>query len=207
MGLPDPYLRSSERSPSALPPPPLPPPPPTRAMQSRQQDDEFKSLGPRRGTGLHRKEGNYTFRSTFCSGNLLRVQQHVDQFGSSSDLRPRYRLWIAPDCVGTPFQNQYCIWYYFSAECTGDPPPREGQCVTMELMVSFRAEARGGGGRRERREADEVVGWGGRTEARFTHLEMSVTEQQPCSSRKRSRNSQRHRLDAPARLLRSSPTA
>ena len=100
-------------------------------MQARQRD-ELKSLGPRRGTGLHCNKGNYTFRSTFCSGNLLRVQQ-VDDY-LSSDLRPRYQLWIAPDCVGSPYQNQYCIWYYFSAECTGETPPREGQSVTMELM-------------------------------------------------------------------------
>eukprot|EP01012_Entosiphon_sulcatum_P011761 TRINITY_DN17261_c0_g1_i1.p1 TRINITY_DN17261_c0_g1~~TRINITY_DN17261_c0_g1_i1.p1 ORF type:complete len:652 (+),score=82.26 TRINITY_DN17261_c0_g1_i1:48-2003(+) len=48
-----------------------------------------------------------TFSSDFDSGNLSRVER-VGAF--------EYSLWVSPDCAGTPYEQPYTTWWFFSVQ-------------------------------------------------------------------------------------------
>ena len=50
--------------------------------------------------------GEVTFSSNFDNGNLARVEQVPNK---SYD----FRIWTAPDNMGTEYQSKHCAWYYF----------------------------------------------------------------------------------------------
>jgi hypothetical protein len=50
--------------------------------------------------------GDVTFSSNFDNGNLARAEQVPNK---SYD----FRIWTAPDNMGTPYQSKHCAWYYF----------------------------------------------------------------------------------------------
>ena len=47
-----------------------------------------------------------TFSSNFDNGNLARVEQVPNR---SYD----FKIWTAPDNLGTMYQSKHCAWYYF----------------------------------------------------------------------------------------------
>jgi hypothetical protein len=50
--------------------------------------------------------GPVTFSSNFDNGNLARAEQVPNK---SFD----FRIWTAPDNMGSTYQSKHCAWYYF----------------------------------------------------------------------------------------------
>ena len=84
------------------------------------------------GTGRTVTVGNLSFSSAFDSGNMLHV---TASRGVPANTHPAiavhtiYEIYIAPDCHGTPYENMYRMWYYFSVS-----GGRKGTTVYLEIM-------------------------------------------------------------------------
>ncbi|KAJ1400436.1 hypothetical protein B484DRAFT_406026 [Ochromonadaceae sp. CCMP2298] len=50
-------------------------------------------------------ENGVKFSSNFDNGNVAKVEQSHKSF--------EYRVWTAPDNLGTPHQSKHCAWFYF----------------------------------------------------------------------------------------------
>jgi cytosolic carboxypeptidase protein 5 len=72
--------------------------------------------------GVDEEVGGLHFCSRFDSGNLARVER--SETGE-------YLLWTAPDCAGTPHEQSYTTWFYFSVRGA-----RKGQIASFTVMNS-----------------------------------------------------------------------
>jgi hypothetical protein len=52
------------------------------------------------------KFGDITFSSNFDNGNLARVER-------ASNRPFEFRIWTAPDNMGTEYQSRHCAWFHF----------------------------------------------------------------------------------------------
>lgn len=50
--------------------------------------------------------GDVTFSSNFDNGNLAKVEQVPNKSFE-------FRIWTAPDNMGSSYQSKHCAWYYF----------------------------------------------------------------------------------------------
>lgn len=61
---------------------------------------------------IFRFDNGITFSSNFDNGNLARVERFPN--------RPfDFKIWTAPDNMGTPHQSRHCAWFHFLV--TGAP--------------------------------------------------------------------------------------
>jgi hypothetical protein len=51
-------------------------------------------------------DNNITFSSKFDNGNLARVER-------ISNRSYEFKIWSAPDNMGTPHQSKHCAWFHF----------------------------------------------------------------------------------------------
>lgn len=82
-------------------------------------EDEEDSQPP--NCKLLTEVGGLTFSSCFDSGNLVKVQFEANE----------YRLWIGPDCAGTPHETSYTTWFHFSMQ-----GGKKGQVASLTIMNS-----------------------------------------------------------------------
>lgn len=71
--------------------------------------------------------GEITFNSNFDSGNLDRVEECHN---SSPDV-VEFKLWIAPDCAGTGYENGNRSWFYFGISA---PASQQGKTIRINIM-------------------------------------------------------------------------
>lgn len=84
-----------------------------------ESSDDFVGAGP--NCSLLTEVGGLTFSSRFDSGNLVKAVFEANE----------YRLWVGPDCAGTPYETSYTAWFHFSVQGA-----KKGQTVTLVIMNS-----------------------------------------------------------------------